>query len=219
MEELIETMALHNNLKAVCTIFAEQVGKPSSRAQGVFITPQHVLTAYHCMHGKLRDSVVFENARGDKSGILKQDGKTSFIFDKTHDLAVVALTKPIGDVCLSLPPTASFRANEAPWLMILSRRNKQNEMIPAMATGKLSTGYTLDGEHPHLVAEQFFSPCAMVEGYSGSPVVDSRGHIVSIVSGGFVDQPVLSAVPYKPFRGAPFPELHRIVLTTLQLPK
>ncbi len=80
-------------LASVCQI-RENIGYRTGFGNGVFITPSHVLTAWHVLKGAKTNTITFENINGAMAKIKPGGYK---IRKDSADLAIVELDKPIGE--------------------------------------------------------------------------------------------------------------------------
>lgn len=188
-------MADFNPMDAVCTITARQQADTSTfqGGNGVFLSPWHVLTAWHVIEGTKHP--VFTNTSG-LSALTRKGGR--HIRKSEIDVAIAELDRPIGEHFASVSLHGSVEGLQT---ALYSRAPLPKPQIyPVSAIQENANTKDVDGAMR--LASVFLSQAAVVSGQSGSPIFNqSTGQVVSILSGSMTtDDRVITVANLPAFR-------------------
>lgn len=153
----------------VCTVGIEKgaglINTRGGLANGVFLSPRHVLTAHHVVEGAIG---WVANLRGDISAF-----KLTPCFNRRLDVAVIELQKPIGTK-LALPPRKRpvFLADAPAYPAFLKTRF---EFASGVHLLEMNTATALKGIEGHDELTEFTGAIMVKPGFSGSPVFTEDG--------------------------------------------
>jgi hypothetical protein len=154
---------------AVCKV---KVGKEAGlhEGHGVFIAPDLLLTSWHILKASRPGSIIVRNDLGEMA-LLKTRGLKHK--SEPLDLAVCELDAPIGYKFCALPKENSFPQK----LKIYSRFNQEAEVNDAWPDSMENK----EDLNRNLI--KFRSTLFAKPGYSGSPLIDETGAVISLVCG------------------------------------
>ncbi|MGH1457037.1 MAG: S1 family peptidase [Alphaproteobacteria bacterium] len=185
--------------KSVCEINRiERVvgGIQKGFGNGVFITPSHVLTAWHVISGAQKSGLEFSNHKGDTASMIDGGYKSR----KTeHDLCIVELDKTIGADVYTRPVNRHLLSN-----IDIQKNGRIGTVFAKNIHGNKEVVADVMGTHFLNAAHPSFSqgdlhdnPTGMDinslsyfetqepllhQGHSGSPILNDDGYIISIFS-------------------------------------
>ncbi len=168
------------NFESICEIrgLKRKNGESySSYGNATFISPSHILTAWHNLSGTAKGELTFTNCHGHsarmKEGGLKMRSSTS-------DLAIVELDKPIGEDLYTRPINSHLLPEEGFGRLFALHASGEKEVEmsvkPIRDLGRFEDRLP-DG---HIAFECEDKKVRV--GHSGAPVVNERGFIVSVLS-------------------------------------
>ena len=168
---LTSATALSHTMNSLCLIngIVEKNNNYYSESNGVFIGPNTIITALHCVEGKT--DLTFTNTRGETSKI--KQGR-QYIKNERLDIAIVPLDDDIGHHYSKVAPTN-----------VCSINNQKNWLATNFNKTPLSHNVILDFYDALSSTNgmaKMFSNAAVGQGFSGSPIINQDGHIISIVS-------------------------------------
>lgn len=155
---------------ALCTIKGDLGNRYTAKGQGAFIAPGRVLTAWHVVKGTRNVRVI--DSLGRESKMLRGPHHQR---DVKNDLAVITLQDPdVGSDFLDI----NFNSTrfKSPLKGTLATRFtgeatfhpvERNGVFPAENGSRLSV---------------YFAFVKSQQGYSGSPILDEKGQIVSVLT-------------------------------------
>lgn len=181
-------------LESLCGIYAEKKDEKgqwgSGFGNGVFITPSHVLTAWHVITGSPKSKIEFQNHLGQSARMLDGGFKKR---DVESDLCIVELDKPIGQ---------DFYVRPINRHMDLDNRARDDRRIGTIfADNTVGNKQVVDDVHINRFYNAFSGPqfdetginmgdmphyslgnSEIHEGHSGSPIIDDDGFVMSITT-------------------------------------
>ncbi len=172
--------------RSVCRIFARHSTGQQTASNGVFISPDQVMTALHCLSSMKTGDILFENTYGERTSYLPKAEGGRILVDRAHDLAVITLKKPVGRHFSlpvdSMPATAvkDFRLHTRHIQDAPENFRVCSTPFTNSAEGIRTLIETTDGEYKGAV---FLSEKQLRHGHSGSPILDEHGRLVTVVMG------------------------------------
>jgi len=154
---------------------------------GVFITPNHVLTALHVISGAQKSGLEFKNYAGETAGMLDGGFEKR---DAASDLCIVELDKPIG-AGVYVRPVNKHIAPEIQEGATLGRIFSNNivgnmQVVDDVRLESLSFNSSAGVRDEEIETDAFplyrLENEQIHEGHSGSPVLDNSGCVVTFVS-------------------------------------
>lgn len=164
-------------LNAVCRISFTgicQGRRGIGYGNGVFITPSHVLTAWHNLRGQKTSAFTFKNSKDEQARIKTSRHNR---FNAETDLALVELDQPIGEDLYRRPINQH----------LLGAKGTQPNMLAGYFIEQAQTSQVKQTSYFGFSKKSYIalrSEKPLSQGYSGSPIYDQNGDIVSILSYG-----------------------------------
>jgi hypothetical protein len=171
-------LELREIMRSVCNISSMVASNGMSASYhegiGVFIAPDKVLTAWHVVQGG--KSVTFTNSEGETAKFKRGAGAKKM---EKFDLAVAVLDRPIGrEVCLVPDPDSAAVAKfDKGYLLTRFNRVAAHHRVSVdhEANEKAKKSFALNSQFL-----RFKAAVDLRQGYSGSPVVDDNGFVMSV---------------------------------------
>ncbi|MGH1404188.1 MAG: hypothetical protein ACRBDL_08080 [Alphaproteobacteria bacterium] len=148
-----------------------------SYANSTFISPSHILTAWHNLSGIVKNELAFTNCHGDHAR-MKEGGLK--IRSTSSDLAIVELDQPIGEDLYTRPINNNLLPDDGVGRLFALHATGQRAVEMRVAPIHDLGGLKDSVPEGHIV---FDCPNKQVRlGHSGAPVVNESGFIVSVLS-------------------------------------
>ena len=177
--------------KSVCQIFAQH-GNRQGSGNGVFITPSHVLTAWHVIQCSRKGTLVFQNDDGETANVKEGGFKSR---DSAHDLCIVELNKPIGGDTYARPINKHIlhdpKSENNHFGTVFSKNVTGNKKVveDVFAASFMHASFSqrdIDNNSSGIDANSLsrynIKDKLLHQGHSGSPILDDNGYILSVVS-------------------------------------
>ena len=184
-------------LNALCNITrvdrVNELYGARGNGNGVFITPSHVLTAWHVITGASKSGLEFENCDGETARMKDGGFKKR---DAASDLCLIELDKPIGKDYYIRPVNKhilknnNFSGDKNLGNVVAKNIYGNKQVVEEVSKPHLSFAgnfdqYEIDhdsGQNIGALYNYKVREPLMHKGHSGAPVINNNGHVVSILS-------------------------------------